>query len=172
LSDKTKIAWLYLVAALFVAVSLYLVIRKDIYLVFAFPVVLGILLLYLFSLDKVLLLISFLVPLSINLENIDAGLSISLPSEPLLFGVLLLFVSKLLYERTYDKKIATHRISIAIYIMLFWMLITTFTSELPLVSVKYLISRLWFVVPFSLLPHLFLKKSKIFTGLYGCISVH
>ncbi len=160
MSDKTKIAWLYLVAALFVAVSLYLVINKDIYLVFAFPIVLGVLLLYLFSLDKILLLISFLVPLSINLENIDAGLSISLPSEPLLFAVLLLFVSKLLYERNYDKKIATHRISIVIYIMLLWMLITTFTSELPLVSVKYLISRLWFVVPFFFVAALVFKKLK------------
>lgn len=158
MSERTKIAWLYLVAALFVAVSLYLVVRKDDYLVFAFPIVLGILLLYLFSLDKVILLISFLVPLSINLENIDAGLSISLPSEPLLFGVLLLFVSKLLYERNYDNKIAKHRISIAIYIMLAWMLITTFTSELPLVSIKYLVSRLWFVVPFFFVAALVFKK--------------
>ncbi|NOU45815.1 MAG: hypothetical protein HOO86_01990 [Bacteroidales bacterium] len=158
MSERTKIAWLYLVAALFVAVSLYLVIRKDDYLIFTFPIVLGILLLYLFSLDKVVLLISFLVPLSINLENIDAGLSISLPSEPLLFGVLLLFVSKLLYERNYDNKIAKHRISIAIYIMLAWMLITTFTSELPLVSIKYLVSRLWFVVPFFFVAALVFKK--------------
>jgi len=158
LSERSKITWLYLVAALFVAMSLYLVIHKDTYLSFALPIILGIMLLYLFSLDKVLLLISFVVPLSINLENIDAGLSISLPAEPLLFGVLLLFVSKLLYERNYDLKIATHPISIVIYIMLSWMLITTATSELPLVSLKYLVSRLWFVVPSFFVGALVFKK--------------
>jgi O-antigen ligase len=162
LPERTKIAWLYLVASLFVATGLYLIVQKDNYFFFAFPVVLGILLLYLFSLDKVILLISFLVPLSVNLENIDAGLSISLPVEPLLFGVLLLFISKLLYERNYDKKIAKHPITIIIYVMLLWMFITTFTSELPLVSVKYLVSRLWFVVPFFFVAALVFKKIKNF----------
>lgn len=158
LSERTKIAWLYLIASLFVAISMYLVVRRDVYLSFGFPVVLGILLLYLFSLDKVILLISFVVPLSINLENIDAGLSISLPAEPLLFGVLIIFLSKLLYERQYDEKIAKHPISIVIYIMLGWMLFTTFTSELPVVSLKYLVSRLWFVVPFYFVASLVFKK--------------
>ena len=31
--------------------------------------------------------------------------------------------------------------------MLIWILITTITSELPLVSSKYLLSRIWFVIP-------------------------
>ena len=65
MSKKAKIAWLYLVAALFVAVALYLLVNKNNYLFFAVPVVLGILLLYVFSLDKVMLLISLTVPLSV-----------------------------------------------------------------------------------------------------------
>ena len=53
MEKKAKIAWLYLIAALFVAVGLYLVVKKDIYLFFALPVVLGVLLLYIFlKLDK------------------------------------------------------------------------------------------------------------------------
>ena len=144
-----KIAGLYLIVTLFVIVSLYLLVEKDMYYMFALPILLGVLMLYFFSYDKVLFLIAFLTPLSINLEGlgIDLGLSLSIPVEPLLFGVLFFFIAKLLYEKNFDNKIARHPISIVIYIMLIWILITTITSELPLVSAKYFLSRIWFIIP-------------------------
>ena len=115
------------------------------YLMFALPILLGVLMLYLFSFDKVLFLIAFLTPLSINLEGV--GLSLSVPVEPMLFGVLFFFIAKLLYERKFDNKISRHPISIVIYLTLIWILITTITSELPIVSAKYLLSRIWFLIP-------------------------
>lgn len=116
---------------------------------YALPILLGVLMLYIFSFDKVLFLIAFLTPLSINLEGlgVDVGLSLSVPVEPLLFGVMFFFVAKLLHEKKFDNKIACHPISIVIYIMFIWILVTTITSELPLVSAKYLLSRFWFVIP-------------------------
>lgn len=159
-NKQNQIAWVYLTAAIFFAVSMYCVIAKDFYYLFGLPLVIGILLLYIFSLDKVILLISFLTPLSINIEDMDIGLGISLPVEPLLFGVLVLFIAKLLYERKYDLKIASHPISIVIYIMFLWMLVTTFSSEIPYVSIKYLISRLWFVIPSFFVGAIVFKKIK------------
>ena len=41
MEKRAKIAWLYLIAALFVAVGLFLVVKKNTYLFFALPVVLG-----------------------------------------------------------------------------------------------------------------------------------
>ena len=73
MEKKAKIAWLYVIAALFVAVGLFLVVKKNTYLFFALPVVLGVLLLYIFSLDKVLLLTAFTVPLSVNLKVLESG---------------------------------------------------------------------------------------------------
>lgn len=170
MTQHLKIVWLYLAAALFVAVNLFLVVQKDLFYLYALPLVIAVLLLYVFSLDKVLLLVSFLTPLSLNIEDMDVGLGISLPVEPLLFGILILFLAKLLYERRYDMKVASHPISIVIYIMLFWMFITTLTSELPVVSAKYLVSRLWFVVPsFFVAAILFRKISNVhrFIWLYN-----
>ena len=159
MSKKAKIAWLYLVAALFVAVSLYLLVNKNNYLFFAVPAVLGILLLYIFSLDKVMLLISFTVPLSVTLQEFEQ-LAVSLPAEPLLAGMLILFVAKLLYEGNYDRRIARHPIAIVIYCMFIWMIVTTITSEMPLVSIKFIVSRLWFVVPSFFFCALLFKKPK------------
>lgn len=158
MSERNKIAWVYLVAALFLAVNFYLMIGKGIYYMYALPLLLGVLLLYVFSLDKVLLLVSFLTPLSIDIQDMDIGLGISLPVEPLLFGIMILFIAKILYDQKYDMKVANHPISHVIYVMFFWMLITTFTSELPIVSVKYIMARLWFVIPAYFVGSLVFKR--------------
>jgi len=160
LTNRIKIAWLYLAAASFVALNLYLVVQKDFYLAFSLPIILGILLLYIFSLDKVVLLISLLTPLSINIEDMDVGLAVSLPVEPMLAGVLVLFIAKFLYERDYEKKIALHPIALVIYLMFFWMIVTTFTSEIPVVSIKYIISQLWFIVPSFFVAAMIFRRLK------------
>lgn len=159
MSKRAKIGWLYLIAALFVAVALYLVVNKNNYLFFAVPVVLGILLLYIFSLDKVMMLVSFLVPLSVVLDELEQ-LAISLPAEPLLAGMLILFVAKLLLDGQYDRRISTHPVAIVIYCMFFWMLVTTVTSEMPVVSIKFMVSRLWFIIPSFFFCALMFKKPK------------
>ena len=142
------------------AVGLFLVVKKNTYLFFALPVVLGVLLLYIFSLDKVLLLTAFTVPLSINLKALEAGLAISLPAEPLLIGIMVLFFAKMLYDGKYDKRISHHPIAIVIYCMFAWMLVTTITSEMPVVSLKFILSRLWFVIPAFFLCAILFKKPK------------
>ena len=169
MEKRAKIAWLYIIAALFIAVGLFLVVKKNTYLFFALPVVLGVLLLYIFSLDKVLLFTAFTVPLSINLKALDAGLAISLPAEPLLMGILVLFIAKMLYDGKFDKRISHHPIALVIYCMFAWMLVTTITSEMPVVSIKFLVSRLWFVVPAFFLCTVLFKKPKnidLFIWLY------
>lgn len=114
------------------------------------------------ALDKVLLIITFLTPLAVNIADMEMGLGVSLPTEPLMFGVLLLFVANLIFENKYDKRLANHPISYIIYLSIFWMCLTTLTSELPLVSLKYLLSRLWFVVPFFFVASLvFIKFENI-----------
>ena len=160
MEKKAKIGWLYLIAALFVAVGMFFVVKKNSYLFFALPVVLGVLLLYIFSLDKVLLLTAFCVPLSVNMKALEAGLAISLPAEPLLMGILVLFIAKMLYDGKYDRRISHHPIAIVIYCMFAWMLVTTITSEMPVVSLKFILSRLWFVIPAFFLCAILFKTPK------------
>ncbi len=155
-----KTAALYIIVAIFVAIGLYFVVKKDTYLAFALPAVVGVLLLYVFSLDKVLLLISLLTPLSIIIETAAGGLAVSLPAEPLLAGVLVLFIARYIYDRKFDIKITSHPISIVVYVMFIWMCITTITSEMPVVSLKFMLSRLWFIIPSYFLCALLFKNPK------------
>lgn len=142
-----KTAALYIIAAIVVAIGLYFLVKKETYIAFALPAVVGVLLLYVFSLDKVLLFVAFITPLSVTIERLAGGLAVSLPSEPLLAGILVLFIAKLALDRGFDRKITRYPISIVIFIMFAWMVVTTITSELPLVSIKFIVSRLWFIIP-------------------------
>ena len=159
MNKKANIGWLYIASALFVAIAMWLLINYDNYLFFAVPAVLAVLLLYVFSLDKVMLFVSFAVPLSVVLDSLDE-LAVSLPAEPMLAGVLVLFIAKLLYDGKYDMNIARHPVAITIYFMFAWMVVTTFTSSMPVVSIKFIVSRLWFVVPSFFFCALMFKKPK------------
>lgn len=115
------------------------------------PAIALIILLALFSIDKLVLFVVFLTPLAVNLQDLEGGLGLSLPTEPIIFGIMLVFILKQLHKNTMDAAIMRHPVTIAIFINLIWIFITSITSDLPFVSFKFLISRLWFVVTFYFL---------------------
>jgi len=69
-----------------------------------------------------------------------------------------LFVFKLGYEKQIDRKIFTHPVALAIYFNLIWIFITSVTSTLPVVSIKFFIARLWFVTGYFFLAAYCFKK--------------
>ncbi|MFC2151295.1 O-antigen ligase family protein [Bacteroidota bacterium] len=143
---KNKILF-YSISLFFIAINIGFI-AYDIYYFAFLPVLLIFLFASFVSLDKILLAIVFFTPLSIRLDYIIPNIPINLylPTEPLLLGTLFLFIFKLLLERKFDRKILLHPVSIAIYLNLFWIFLTSFTSTMPGVSFKFLLSRLWFVV--------------------------
>jgi putative inorganic carbon (hco3(-)) transporter len=160
LTDKVKIIWVYALTAVFLVANFYLVLQKDFYWFFLLPLALAVFYYYLVSLDKIILLITFLTPFAVNISDLEMGLGVSLPTEPLMFGVLLIFTVNLLFEKGYDRRLGHHPISYIIYLSLFWMLMTSFTSEMPIVSLKYFLSRLWFVVPFFFIGGLIFRDKE------------
>lgn len=169
LIEKYKIYLVYVISIAFILLNGYLI-TQDKYYVLLTPVLLVFLFLYIFSLDKLILFIVFITPMAVNFKDPDLGVTITLPSEPLMLGVLIVFVLKLFYDGGFNKKILVHPVSIVILINLVWITITSLTSEIPLVSLKFLIARLWFVVPFYFIGILIFKKIsniKNFNWLYA-----
>ena len=153
---------LVLLTILFVIVNSVLLAHEFFWLGLL-PVVLGIIFLIFFSLEKLLLLIVFCTPFSFSLESLNfGGIGMFIPTEPLLFGVLLLFFLKLFSGEKLDKMLLIYPITNAIFFYLIWMGFTITTSEMPIVSVKFFLSRLWFIVPFYFLAiPLFMQKENI-----------
>ena len=134
----------------------------EIYYVPLIPLVLLFLALGIVAADKFLLVIVFFVPVSIPLSKLAVGLSIDmyLPTEPLLAGLLLLYVIKYLMGERIDLKVLRHPVSLAVYFHLAWMFISSLTSTDLLVSFKMLVSRLWFILGFYLLATQLFRKEK------------
>ena len=150
---RIKVALFYLISALFILLNAFFLVKKHSMIVNALPLALGIVLMAIYAFDKLLYLIVFFTPLSLPLSEIIPGLSFNmfLPTEPLLFGVLLIFIMKCVADRKFDRSILIHPVSLAIYFSLFWLLVTSLTSTMPMVSLKFFLSRIWFIVGFYLL---------------------
>lgn len=159
---KTKVKWFYLLSGLFILLNSLLVLKEYFWGIYI-PVVIIVGLMYIFWLDKLLLFIVFLTPLAINIADKEMGIGISVPTEPLLLGVLLLFFLKTIFNGNFDKNIIKHPVSLALFFSLFWILVTSITSSFPLVSFKFLLARLWFVVPFYFLGIVLFKNVRNIT---------
>ena len=122
-------------------------VKRDFLAVNVLPVILAVLLVVIYSFDKIVYLIALFAPLSVPLSEVMPGLGFDmfLPTEPLLFGLLLIFILKLIYERGFDKQILIHPVSLAVFFNFFWIFFTALTSTMPVVSFKFLLSRIWFV---------------------------
>jgi O-antigen ligase len=125
-----------------------LFIYLEVYVFMGIPVALVIVALALFKLDWLLLLIMFLVPLSLTIEDVGGGMGLTLPTDPLLFGAMLVFGLKTLFNGDYDIKILKNPITISVIAMLVWMFFSALFSRLPMVSFKFFMAKLWFIIPF------------------------
>lgn len=106
----------------------------------------GAILVYLliYHIDWTIFLMALSTPFSIILSSKDIHLGLSIPSEILMIALSFLFFCRILYDLHLDRKLIFHPISIAIYAYLTWMLLTCITSELPVVSLKFWASKIWF----------------------------
>jgi len=178
LNRKNSILWVYLITCCIIIISC-IFIAGEFWAGLGFPFLLIIAYLYFYKLNILLLLTSFLTPLALNIKDFalafnirdfDIGFGMSVPTEPILFAILIFFFLKILWDRSFDKKIIIHPLTIFIIIQLAWMLVTCFTSQMPFVSFKAFLARLWFVVPFYyLVIFLFRKIQNI--RLFICLYV-
>lgn len=85
--------------------------------------------------------------MSIDTSNFGWSLGLSVPAEPIMAALLIIFLLKLFYDTNFDRAIFTHPVSYALYFYFVWMFITIFTSSDILVSVKWFVAKLWLIIP-------------------------
>ena len=166
---RAKLGSSYWVIAAGLAVSLLnvLFLLTEQYWGLLLPFAIAGVVLLVLALDKVLLFLAFATPLSLFYFNEKLHLGASLPTEPILLGLLILFIGRLLYDGRFDARVLRHPLTLAILFYLLWMGISTFTSRLPGISAKYLLAQMWFVAVFYLLySQLYRTRKYIFTSLW------
>lgn len=149
----------YQALGLFVILNAFFIYMEVFYFM-AVPIALVIVALALFRLDWLLLLIMFTVPISLTVQDVGGGMGLTLPTDPLLFGAMLVFLLKNLFEGNYDMKIIKNPITISVIAMLIWMFFSVLFSRLPVVSAKFFLAKLWFIIPFFFAGIMLFKNPK------------
>lgn len=149
----------YLVAIL-LAIIFCVLIWQDTAELTLFPI--GLLLLYfaIYETEKVFVSLAFLTPLSVNIEEFTQNFGLFIPTEPLLFGLMILLVAMEIQSPFLRKDIWKNPIILAVLFYLFVVIITAITSSHPVVSFKFLLARLWFIIPVLIFGTHFFQKEK------------
>ncbi|MBP5994969.1 MAG: O-antigen ligase family protein [Crocinitomicaceae bacterium] len=113
-----------------------------------------------FQTEKLFISIAFFTPLSINIEEFNSSFGLFLPSEPLLFGLMIWLSALQLYRPFMPKNLWREPILFSVGIFLTWIFISSITSSHPIVSFKFLLAKLWFIVPVLFFGIHFFQKEK------------
>lgn len=142
-----KANWIAAACLLFVVVNAVLI-ANEVYWAALLPAVLIVGWALIASVDRLLLFIVFCTPLSINLEQLEmGGIGVALPTEPLMVAIMLLFLLKVALEKNVvDARVLRHPVTAVLAAQLIWAAVCIVPSEMPVVSVKFLLARLWFVI--------------------------
>jgi putative inorganic carbon (hco3(-)) transporter len=163
LESFRKHLWIIVLVLAYIIANMIMSYR-EIYYLNLVPIAVFIVYLALVRLDLLYFIVIFLTPLSIQLIEYfpDSPIDFDIPTEPMLFGIMIIFIYKLIRERNFDPRIFNHPVTYAILFNLLWIFITSLTSSIPLVSIKFLLAKSWFFITFYFLAiYVFRKTSNI-----------
>lgn len=159
-----------LLTAVFIAAEAVVMYWRGPSVMVLVPLALLVMWLFYVRLETGLLLMALLTPFAVNVALMP-GMELSMPVEPMMILFTFFFFFRVLVARTYDTRILRHPVSLLLMASLAWWVVTSCTSRLPWVSVKYLIARLWFVVPFYFAAAQIFRNSKRIGQFYWAYAI-
>ena len=154
---------LFISTLLFIVLNGYFLYNGNYYFSFL-PLAIAVVYFSFYKTKELLFFVILFTPFSLNLEQLSLGnIGFYLPTEPILFGLMLILSIRALLRGTYDKRLLNHPITLSILFYLAWMLITVFTSSNPIISLKFLVAKLWFIIPlFFYLTVIFRERENMY----------
>lgn len=144
--------------------TIYFIQRNEWHFALLIPAVLCFVYWFVFRLDLLFLILAATIPISSSLALLHIynplGFEVSLPSEPILLALLAVTFYKVIFYFDVFKSLFKHPVFLGIVFYLLTIVFTSLTSSMFLVSFKFLLSRLWLMLPCLVLGFLMFKDSK------------
>jgi O-antigen ligase len=104
-------------------------------------------------------LLLFTIPLSTEYQ-FSSSLGTDLPDETLMWLLSPVLLFMLLRNLKMAEHLFSSRIMVLIIVSLCWTLVTVVLSELPLISLKFFLAKIWYIIPFVIGTGFFLQGKK------------
>ena len=147
---------------------------QDIFLLNVVPFVFLLIYLALARIDLIYFAIVLFTPISIQFIEYypSSSIDFNIPTEPMLFGILILLLFRTVQKGIPDHRVLNHPVTYAILFNIFWITITSITSTMPLVSIKFLLARIWFTAIYYWLAVMIFRKSNTnISGFIWCYTI-
>ena len=116
--------------------------------------------------NAIFFLLLFALPFSFE-YNFTSTLGTDIPDEFLMLLVSGLFLAYWLYfPKAISKNILTHPLIIFFFIGLCWIVIAVLFSTQPIISLKYMLAKGWYIGAFVLAPLIIFNNKKTITSSY------
>ncbi len=122
--------------------------------------------------DQLFWLLLIFLPLSTEL-NITTSLGLDFPDELFLILISVIIIAKIIHQPRLFHSVFYSPLLVLISIHIIWIIFCIFFSTDPMLSVKYLLAKIWYIIPFVLLSPLLLKYQRDWRklALYLCIPI-
>ncbi len=155
---------------LFIVVAQFFIFQEN-WLFFFLPVALLLIYTAVYSTKQLFSLLFFFTPLSINIEEYVPGFGLFLPTEPLFFGLMVLVLAYQFRAKIIPSYLISNGLVISIIVYLSWLFITSFVSTHPIISFKFILSKLWFIVPIFGFGALYFLNTKNIIRFFWLFSI-
>lgn len=153
---------LFYVFGVITTISVLSAVWLDFFAVALFPV--AFLVAYLAITNYLLLyqLLFFLLPFSIEIY-LPGGFGTDLPSEPLMILISFIFLLELIQKPSWlHQPFFSHPITILIIAHVGWTLVTSITAQNEIVSFKFLLAKMWYIIAFYMMAFIVLNQKIAF----------
>ena len=143
-----------------VLLSVFAAAASGYYFIAGFPLVLLVVYLAVVNFKPLYWLLIACIPISTEIQ-LPGGLGTDLPTEPIIVGLMVLFgIFVLRNLKNLSFELMRHPVGLVLLLHVSWIAATTITSDLFVVSLKFLLAKLWYVVTFFALTAYLLRSDK------------
>lgn len=143
-NDKKSVFFICCGILILSAACIWLSLKNFPYL-FLFPLLVALVIHFIYRTEKFILLTGALSPLSIGINDLGGGLGISLPTEPLIILIFFTLVFKWFLGARIPIIWFKHPLVIVVSGYILWLFISAIFSTMPSVSFKFIIARYWYI---------------------------
>ncbi len=170
-SPDAQARWLFGGYAAIVLLSILLGIALETYFLVGLPVLVMVVYIALVDFQKLFWLLLISIPLSIEVA-LPGGLGTDLPIEPLILGLLGIYVIWLLQNpKAVNGRFLTHPLTLILLLHFSWTVVSAIVSEVPLVSVKYSLAKFWYIAIFFFLAGRMLQTEADIKTFFWCVFI-